>query len=462
MYTGKAKELLEGYGIGPGDLVRVEMTFPRQTHRKNGQQMVLDCVLLDRGSRSREENIILKLDSGYNLSIHYDHISNMTLLQRTPPSGKVERRTASTGNTGKKVTLIGTGGTIASMVDYRTGAVHPAMTPTEMNEAIPDISGICDLEHAIASSILSEDVSCTHWDMFTMEVEKAFASGAVGVVIAHGTDTLASTSAALSFTLRNPPGPVVLVGSQRSSDRPSSDARMNLEHACILASSGLPGAVYVVMHATISDSASLIHLGTKVRKMHSTRRDAFMSINRMPVGVIDDDGIRLIEPPPPGTGEFSTSIGFNERVMLISAQVSDLSPLLDCVRDRYSALVIAGSGMGHLSSRYLEKVRGIVKEGIPVVMATDCINGSTDLDVYSTGRDLIDAGVIPAGDMPPHVAHIKSMWVMERIKGVSIDDRVSSFAELFLTDLAGEMGQRRTMGTFGIEYLEMLKGIGVD
>lgn len=462
MYTGAAKEVLDRYDVGPGDLVRIEILYPRQIHLDQDSVQVLDCILLDRGSRSRDENIILKLENGYNLSINSGNINNITLLRRAHKGKGHKRMGENNGGNRVKVAVIGTGGTIASTVDYRTGAVHPAMTADDLSEAVPDLMNICDPQTSIASSILSEDVTTAHWDMYSKEVEKAFSSGVKGVVIAHGTDTLASTSAALSFTLRDPPGPVVLVGSQRSSDRPSSDARMNLEHSCILASSGLTGAVYVVMHASLDDGASLIHLGTRVRKMHSTRRDAFMSINRPPVGIIDKSGIRLISPPPARSGNFRIITGFNEKVLLLSSQVSDLSPLMDVVMDHYSALVIAGSGMGHLSSRYLDRISEITGKGIPVVMTTDCLNGSTDLDVYSTGRDLRDAGVIPAGDMLPHVAHIKSMWVLERIKGSPRKDMLQKFTELFLEDLAGETACRRTIDSFGTGYLKMLKDLGVD
>jgi len=460
MYTNIAKELLDRYGITPGDRVRISVSFPPHPHHDDVLGRTFECIILDKGSRSRKENIIVKLSNGYNLSLDTRSIKGMDLIERyhTPKSSIIKE---ATGNDGKKIVLIGTGGTIASMVDYRTGGVHPAMTPEDMNEAVPELSGICELEMTIASSILSEDVSVQHWDEYTKRVQDAFTSGANGVIIAHGTDTLASTSAALSFTIQHPPGPVILVGSQRSSDRPSSDSRLNLKHSLLVAVSDIPGGVYVVMHASINDGPSIVHLGTKVRKMHSTRRDAFMSVNRLPVGAVIDDALKILDPPKVKAENMKVKPGFDEKVLFISSQVGDLGPVLGLVQSDYDGLIIAGSGLGHINSKYLDQIKELVRTGKPVVMTTDCINGSTDLDVYSTGRDLKDAGVIPAGDMIPHVAHIKAMWLLSELRDTEATKRVARFRELFLSDVAGELSDRRVIGSFGQDYLQTLKDLGV-
>ncbi|MGA1819528.1 MAG: Glu-tRNA(Gln) amidotransferase subunit GatD [Thermoplasmatota archaeon] len=461
MYTNTPGELLERYGFAPGDLVRLQVSFPSQPHTGKEHRSSLVCLILEKGSRSRDENLIVKLSNGYNLSLDARCIEGVDLIERSADRQGPEGLQGTSGQ-GVKIVLVGTGGTIASMVDYRTGGVHPAMTPKELYDAVPDIPGICDLELVVASSILSEDVTVEHWDEYTRYVQEAFSSGAKGVVIAHGTDTLASTSAALSFTLQAPPGPIVLTGSQRSSDRPSSDSRLNLKHSLILASSDVPGGVYVLMHASINDGPSLIHLGTRVRKMHSTRRDAFVSIDRLPVGAVIDDSLKVLDLPGKAEGEFEARPGFNDRVLLISSQTGDLGPVLETVAKEYSGLVIAGSGMGHIHSRYLDRIRDLTGRGIPVVMTTDCISGSTDLDVYATGRDLLDAGVIPAGDMLPHVAQIKTMWVLNALKDVRPSRMIPGFRELFLGNMAGEISDRRVIGSFGQEYLKTLRDLGVE
>ena len=461
MYTNLTKDLLDGYGVEPGDSIRITVVFPEQPHLAGDQTLTFDCILLDRGSRSREENIIVKVPSGYNLSLNRSWIREILLLDRSVEAHEVSER-KSVEESDKRVVLIGTGGTIASMVDYRTGGVHPAMSPEDLHEANPELSGICELDLVVASSVLSEDMTTEYWDAYTEKVKEAFESGAAGVVLAHGTDTLASTSAALSFTLDSPPGPVVLVGSQRSSDRPSSDSRQNLKHSLLLASSNIAGGVYVVMHATVNDGPSLIHLGSRVRKMHSSRRDAFVSINSLPVGSIVDDEIRIPVSPGKRFGAFNVRTGFDKRVLLLNSQVSELDPVLDTVKESYRALVIAGTGLGHINSRYKEKIKEMVNMGIQVIMTTDCISGWTDLDVYSTGRDLKDAGVISAGDMIPHVALIKAMWVLDKLTGTAPEDFNSEFKRLFLTEVAGEIGERRVLGSFGPEYLKTLRDLGVD
>jgi glutamyl-tRNA(Gln) amidotransferase subunit D len=185
--------------------------------------------------------------------------------------------------------VIGTGGTIASYVDYRTGAVHPALTAQDLIFSVPELTDICNVKAKVLFSVLSENMQVEYWQKLAKEVANELNNGAKGVIIPHGTDTLGYTSSALSFMLQDLNGAVILVGSQRSSDRPSSDANINLiASAKLIAESDL-GEVVVVMHGETSDSYCTIHRGTRVRKMHSSRRDAFKSINEGPIGKIMAD-----------------------------------------------------------------------------------------------------------------------------------------------------------------------------
>lgn len=124
-----------------------------------------------------------------------------------------------------------------------------------------------------------------HWIKIAHEVAKSLNSGDSGVVVAHGTDTMGYTAAALSFMLRDLGKPVILVGAQRSSDRPSSDAAMNLICSVRMSTSDV-AEVMVVMHGETGDTYCLAHRGTKVRKMHTSRRDAFRSINDVPIAKV--------------------------------------------------------------------------------------------------------------------------------------------------------------------------------
>ena len=132
-----------------------------------------------------------------------------------------------------------------------------------------------------------------YWVKTARSVADEINGGADGVVVAHGTDTMHYTSAALNFML-DTPVPVVVTGAQRSSDRPSSDAFMNLISSVVAAKSDI-AEVTLCMHAEEDDSYCLLHRGTKVRKMHTTRRDTFRSINALPIAKIEKGKLKLVD-----------------------------------------------------------------------------------------------------------------------------------------------------------------------
>src|SRR5690606_9395508 len=181
-----------------------------------------------------------------------------------------------------KVAILSTGGTIASKVDYRTGAVTSQFTADDILAAIPELKEIADFKSRVISSILSENMDVGTWEKLACAVVEEIEDGADGIIVTHGTDTMMYTAAALSFMIETPV-PIVLVGSQRSADCPRSDSAMNAICAARVAISDI-AEVSVVMHGTTSDDYCEIHRGTKVRKMHSSRRDAFKSINFHPIG----------------------------------------------------------------------------------------------------------------------------------------------------------------------------------
>jgi glutamyl-tRNA(Gln) amidotransferase subunit D len=297
-------------------------------------------------------------------------------------------------------------------------------------------------------SKLSEDMDPDDWMVMAREVVQAFGAGARGVVIAHGTDTMALSAAALSFVLRDLPGPVVLTGSQRSSDRPSSDSFSNLFHALELAARSDLGEVCVLMHATISDGISAVHRGTRVRKMHTSRRDAFRSINSEVLGTVSEKGIQLDGPyrrADPSSVPYIDGT-FSKEVLLLNAQVTLDHNLLQEIGRSKRALVIAGTGLGHVSSSLVPVLKGLVSGGRPVVMASSCINGRVNMKVYSTGRDLLEAGVLEAGDMTPETALVKTMWCMGKIgpEGAIVE----RFRDLFCSDVAGEVEPRSVHSAF--------------
>ncbi len=251
--------------------------------------------------------------------------------------------------------------------------------------------------------------------------------------------------AALAFALKDLSGPVVLVGSQRSSDRPSSDASMNLLAAARVAATTDLGEVVVVMHGSSSDDACLIHRATRVRKMHTSRRDAFQSVNVPPLGRVQGSAVTLAnDARKAGPGPTICDAVWDERVSMI-VSYPGLWPehIQDVV---IKATVIVGTGLGHIARRCLPGVKAVIDRGAHVVMASQCISGRVNMNVYSTGRDLLQMGVIPAEDMLPEVAYIKMMWILGHADWAKDSDEVK---RRFLAPVAGELDAPTDVRAFG-------------
>ena len=414
----------------PGDRVRLTT--------RDGD--AFEGLLMPRHAFSSEEVHTLKLESGYNLGLPATG-AKVEVLEKAKPRTEVLKMPA---DDPKKPTiaLLGTGGTIASFVDYRTGGVHPATKPEELAAAAPDLFAFANVRAEVVFNMFSEDMQPDHWAEIARRAAWHLNHGAKGVVIPHGTDTLGYTAAALAFSLKDLTGPVVLVGSQRSSDRPSSDASMNLLAAARVAATTDLGEVVVVMHETSDDRRCAIHRGVRVRKMHTSRRDAFQSINVRPLGVVDGEQVRLTQPYRKATkGPVEADARFDERVSMILSYPGLWPEHLEDVV--LKATVIVGTGLGHIARRCLPGIEAVIKKGAHVVMASQCIHGRVNMNVYSTGRDLLKMGVLPAEDMVPEVAYVKMMWIL----GHTSDAK--DVRRLFATNLAGEMGDPTDPRAFG-------------
>ncbi|MFQ6135978.1 MAG: Glu-tRNA(Gln) amidotransferase subunit GatD [Candidatus Hydrothermarchaeales archaeon] len=430
MYRGKAKEVLGSTKIGDRVIV------------KKGDK-VYRGILMPRSEFGDEEHIVIKLDNGYNIGIE---VSDIT-VERVEEGGKIEIKSTpieiSVDKAKPDVTIIGTGGTIASKIDYKTGAVHPSFSTQDLLNAIPELADIANIKTKVLFNILSENMAPRYWIEIARECAKELNSGADGVVIAHGTDTMAYTAAALSFILKDLCKPVVLVGSQRSSDRPSSDAALNLISAVRVATSDI-AEVVVVMHSASSDAKCDIHRGTKVRKMHSSRRDAFRSINAIPIGEVGEE-IRIFqEYKKRCEGEVIIDDELEERVALVKICPGIDKDILDYFVDNYKGIVLEGTGLGHVPENLLESIQRAKEEGKPVVMTSQTLYGRVNMKVYSTGRELLERGVISGEDMLPEVAYVKLMHVLGHAKDYEEAKR------LMRTDIAGEFAPTTRVDTFPI------------
>ncbi|HEV2520613.1 MAG TPA: Glu-tRNA(Gln) amidotransferase subunit GatD [Thermoplasmata archaeon] len=371
---------------------------------------------------SGDRTIQLKLDSGYNVGIRigpHDVVRRISASSGgpEPTEGDKPPRAPEEQSKGRRISLLTTGGTIASRVDYHTGGVRPVKTEQEVLGFFPDLGREGPVELVPVSDRLSEEIAPPDWVELAHKVVEAFSGGSQGVVIAHGTDTLAFSAAALSFLLEDLPGPVVLVGAQRSPDRPSSDAFTNLAQAARLARFPGLGEVVVLMHDGLSDDRFAIHRGTRVRKMHSTRRDAFRTRDGPPLGLIEGDVISFraaFRPAGAGPARVTGPLDPNAAILWYHP---GLEPERAAAFARgLRGVVVAGTGLGHVSLTHLPWIREAIRGGAVVVMTTQCLEGSSDPFVYSTGRELLRAGVLYAGDLLPETAFVKLLWALGRSK----------------------------------------------
>jgi len=434
-YRGRALEFLSKAKASIGDVLEARTEWGTVTG-----------TLVPRYQYADDTHVVLKLKSGYNIGLAVSKLKSASVKTKgEKPAFEFEPPERPEPRVGlPRVLILGTGGTIASRVDYRTGAVHPAISAGELHALIPELSDIAEIEPEILFKVFSENIEPAHWSKLAARVKSAVAEGYSGVVVTHGTDTLGYTAAALSFALQGVPVPVVLVGAQRSSDRPSSDATQNLIGGVSVAANATFSGVYVAMHLDESDDAIALHRGTRVRKNHTSRRDAFLSVGVPLAAVWRPSGIEQVAPDLPKRGDgarFSPATHFDGKVALLKFYPSMPGGLISAVRSMGAhGLIIEGTGLGHVGSKDIAAVKAFVKNGGLVCMTSQCVSGRVDLSVYDTGRDLLRAGVVPLEDMLAETALVKAMWALGNSATVA-DARAK-----MLENLVGEMTLRRLPG----------------
>jgi glutamyl-tRNA(Gln) amidotransferase subunit D len=248
------------------------------------------------------------------------------------------------------------------------------------------------------------------------------------------------TAAALSFALQDLPVPVILVGSQRSADRPSSDAATNLTGAVTAAAKAPFAEVTLAMHETSSDKTIILHRGTKVRKCHTSRRDTFKSINAEPLAKVENGNVNMLTRDYPKRDKSRKLVlrpNFEEKAALLKFHPSFDPEIIDHLLSKgYKGMVLEGTGLGHVSHLCLTSVRNAVEKRVIVAMTSQCIWGRVDMNVYNTGRDLLNAGVIPLEDMLSETALVKLMWTLGQTKDPE------EARKLLTTNIAGEISPR--------------------
>ncbi len=403
MYSEKIRKVLEKEGVEIGDKVAVV---------KNGKEY--KGILMPR-TFYNPNVLVVKLENGYNIGVEFSDDMKIKLLSKF--ERKRKEREAKEGGGEGKICILSTGGTIASRVDYRTGAVTPVMSAEELIEAVPELKNIVEIKARSVMQIFSENMNFEHYEKMAKEIYAEIKNGCKSIVVAHGTDTMHYSSAAMSFALQNLSIPVIFVGAQRSSDRGSSDAAINLISACLFAEHGSASGVFVCMHESMSDEACAIHLGTRVRKLHTSRRDAFKSVNAKPIARVlwRERKIEWIDKSyaleKHEVGEVKLFPKFEKKVALVKIHPGINPEIFDFLLEKkFKGIVIEGTGLGHAPEYVFESIKRVCDKAV-VCMTSQCIFGRVNMNVYSTGRDLLSFGVIPC-EMLPEVALVKLSWAL--------------------------------------------------
>lgn len=424
-YTGDSLEYLKTNDIAIRDSVKILTDIITYTG-----------IIMPRYEHSDDKHIVLKLKSGYNIGLQ---IAKIKSIEKNQSVEKIPEKIEKISKTEKlpKILLLSTGGTIASKVDYRTGAVTPVLTAQELNSSVPELSKIANIDAKVLISEYSENILPENWLEIANKIKEYVKSDYTGIIVAHGTDTMHYTSSFLSFALAGFPIPIVLVGSQRSSDRASSDAALNLIGATKFITETKTRGVYIIMHQDENDNTIACHIGTRVRKNHTSKRGAFQTVGDNPAFIIAENQIQKnISKEFYTTNEFQPKINLDTKVALVKYHPGYDPKFLDQIIDMgYKGIIFEGTGLGHIGKVMYESVKRANEKGIFLGMTSQCIDGRVRMTVYESGRDLLNLGIIPLENMIPEVALVKAMWTIgnyqdyEEIKKIMLQNIASELSD---------------------------------
>jgi len=425
-YKGKALEVLKRFKVRVWSEALINTT--------RGE---FKGIILPRSENDDPDHIVLKLVTGYNIGITVDTIIDMKEFGYKEAHYKIPEKEFPVSPDKPYIKLFGTGGTIASRLDYRTGAVIPAFSPGELYGAVPELADVCNLTTEKLFAVFSENMGPQQYITLAKSIGKEIENGIEGIVIGHGTDTMHHTAAALSFMVQNSPVPIVMVGSQRSSDRPSSDAALNLIHATTAAAYSDIAEVMVCMFGPTSDEYGLLHRGTRVRKMHSSYRSTFRTIGDIPIATVRRNKITPLKKDynhRRKDRKVDILPFFEERVAIVYYYPNMHPDMIDSLVEKgYKGIIIAGTGLGHVNKPLYPAIERASKAGVAIYMTVQTLWGYVHMFVYETGRDLVAKGVVPAENLLPEVAYIKLAWALGQTNDIE------KVKKIMLTPICGDI-----------------------
>jgi len=420
-YSGKSLSLLKENNAKVGDSIKIT------------SDLTYSGILMPRYESGDDSHIILKLKSGYNVGININEIKKIEVIsnQEIKPEQVIQQKEDPSL---PKILLVSTGGTIASKVDYRTGAVTPALSASELNEAVPELAKIANIDSEVLFSEYSENLQPEHWLKIAEKLDSISNSDYAGIIIAHGTDTMHYTSSFLSFALSGFPIPIALVGSQRSSDRPSSDAALNLISATKFLTESSVKGVFVVMHNNSSDETVVCHKGTRVRKNHTSKRGAFETIGDDPAFIITENKIeKNMDEDFFKNTKYEPKLRLDTKVSLVKYHPGyDPNQVENLTKLGFKAIIFEGTGLGHVGKTMYNVIKDAKKQGIFLGMTSQCLDGSVRMTVYDSGRDLLELGIIPLENMISETALVKAMWSLGN------SNNIEEMQALMLENIASE------------------------
>ena len=432
-YKKLTKDFLEKADVSIGDTIAIEK-----------KDMSYKGILQDRVEDDADGYIVLKLDNEYNIGIDIANAKIKLIAHEEKIKKEYKELKLADSPNKPNISIMSTGGTI-SITNQRSGSQHPNFTAEDLLRIYPELLNLANFKVKSLYTILSENIKIEHWIKAANAIFDEINNGAEGVVLSHGTDTIHYTSAALSFMLKTPV-PIVLTGAQKNPDRPSTDAFVNLLNSVAAAKSDI-AEVSVCMYSNLDDEYCSLHKGTKVRKMHTSRRDTLRSINSEAIAILKDGKVANINPnisyTKRGVNKLKLSENLESKVALIKSFPGISNELIDYHIDKgYKGLLIEGTGLGHLPDYMLDSIRRAYEENIAVVMSSQCLYGKVNMNIYDTGRKLASANVISGGDMTPETAYVKLCWALGQ------SEKLDEVEKIMTTNIAGELSEKSSLKHF--------------
>ncbi|MCK4521809.1 MAG: Glu-tRNA(Gln) amidotransferase subunit GatD [Nanoarchaeota archaeon] len=418
------------------------------------QDEQLEGILLPRPEILEKGIKVLKLDNGYNIGIDEKKIKKIELIEEGKKLEISHAKKVKKNPKLKNITILHTGGTIASKVDYRTGAVYTAFTPEDLVGMFPELTKIANFDSYLVASMFSENMRFKLYSLMARAIEKEIKKGVDGIILTHGTDTMGYSAAALSFMLDDLPIPVIIVGSQRSSDRGSSDAGVNLICAAEFITKTDFAGIAICMHEKPDDKTCAIMPPCKTRKMHTTRRDTFKVVNDTIIARVDYNTkkIEFVKKDYAKRSKNRVIIKdkIEDKVALLKIH-PNMHPDQFIALKGYKGIVFEGTGLGHapvgVPNEYCkinkENFKAIVElsKNSVIVMTSQTLFGRVNMNIYSAGRDLLEKGVISGEDMLPETAFIKLAWLLGNYKKEEVKKLIGE-------NLKGEINPRIELDGF--------------